>query len=482
MGSHRTIAQRTVASILWNAAANSVVLVVAFGRSIALARLLPVEIFGVYAFAGAIVGLSGMLPQFGLSWAFLHRSAETQHEGTAAANYFTLQLLFSSIWAGVVALGAGVLADEPLRTALWVLCGTSVVSQLNMVAHVILVRRVVHRRLALLQVGDVLLTTLVALVLAYRGVTLWALLATNIATSLLHTVALYLWRPVWRPRLQWDIPVIRYFLRFGSRQFLSEALRRALDQIDDVWTGIFLGPVSTGFYSRAYAFATYPRKIVALPVNTVFEGTYAELKEQPEQLSRAFFSANALLIRTGFLLGGLLFLIAPEFIRLALTDRWLPMLTAFRLMLMYTLFDPLKGTIAGVLLALGKPELVLKTRSVQFIIMISGLMVLGPLFDIAGVALAVNLMLVVGIGLLLRQVRAYVDYSLRALFAVPLLGLGLGLLLAYLAFSFPGVAVSDWHAGIIKAVVFTTVYGLILTLLERQNFSLLGAALRKRWL
>ena len=44
------------------------------------------------------------------------------------------------------------------------------------------------------------------------------------------------------------------------------------------------------------------------------------------------------LIQFAYLLGAvLLALVAPEFIRLALGAKWLPMLTAFRLMLVFTL-------------------------------------------------------------------------------------------------------------------------------------------------
>ncbi len=237
-----------------------------------------------------------------------------------------------------------------------------------------------------------------------------------------------------------------------------------------------------GYYSKAYAFATYPRKIIATPVNQVALGAYAELKGDRLRLSQAFFRFNALLVRSGFLLAGLLALIAPEFIRLLLTDKWIPMLDAFRLMLFYTLFDPLKMTISSIFIATGKPERVARVHAIQLLILVVGLVTLGPYFNIAGVALAVNLMLVVGIGLFLWQVREYVDYSLPKLFGIPLLGLGLGIALTHLALQWPGVAGSDWRTGAVKLVVFTLVYGGLLALLERRNLLLLWAMLRRQLL
>lgn len=222
---------------------------------------------------------------------------------------------------------------------------------------------------------------------------------------------------------------MRYFLRFGSRVLVAGLLAQALDRVDDLWAGLYLGETLLGFYSRAYQFATYPRKILATPVNAVAGGTYAELKEDRTSLSKAFFRVNALLVRSGFLVAGLLALIAPEFIRLVLGTKWPPMLSAFCLVLVFTLFDSLKGTIADLVrMGVGKPEQVVQARLAQLVVLVLGLFVLGPRLGIAGVALAVDAMLVVGIMFLLWRARAYVDFSLPRLFAVPGLAVCLGTL------------------------------------------------------
>ncbi len=226
-----------------------------------------------------------------------------------------------------------------------------------------------------------------------------------------------------------------------------------------------------GFYSKAYRFATYPRSILADPITGVAGGTYAELKHQRLRLSRAFFRTNAFLVRSGFLLAGLLVLVAPEFIRILLGVKWLPMLDAFRLMLIFTLFDPIKSTVASLFIAVGRPELVVRARLIQLLVMVAGLLLLSPTMGITGVALAVDAMLVVGIAILLRQARTYVDFSAKRLFAVPFLGLVTGLAFAHGAILLPGVAGSDWRTGLVKILVFSLVYGFVLGVLERQQLS-----------
>ncbi|RME51257.1 MAG: hypothetical protein D6796_01365 [Caldilineae bacterium] len=474
-----SLARRSITSVSWNVVANAGKIVILFVRSVMLARLLPVETFGVYALAGSVIGLTGMLPKFGMAGAFLHRARETEDEAQAAAVHFTLKLLFTILWVVLLVGGAFLFTDGETRLALVVLALATGGLELSQTPRLILMRRVVHRRLALIQLLNAALTTTVALGLAWRGVTLWALLATNLTTFLLNTIALYVWRPVWRPRLAWSPPAMRYFLRFGSRNLLGTVLLRALDRVDDLWTGVFLGKSPLGFYSRAYTFATYPREVLATPVNTVAGGTYAELKGDRRRLSQAFFRVNAFLVRSGFLFAGVLWLVAPEFIRLLLGAKWLPMLSAFRLMLVFTLFDPMKLTVANLFIAVGRPEQIVWARTAQLAVMVGGLFLLGPPLGITGVALAVDVMLVVGIALLFWMARAHVDFSLGRLFAAPGVALAAGVLLGYGAGRLPAVTASDWTSGLAKGVVFAVVYGLILLALERRQLLEMLAGVRR---
>jgi O-antigen/teichoic acid export membrane protein len=464
-----SLARRSVTSVAWNSVASVVNVVVLFVRSVMLARLLPVETFGIYAGATAVVNLTVIVAAFGMGGAFLHRTSETEDEEQTAAVHLTLKLIFVFVWAGFMVAGTLLFATGETRTALLLLTFTAAGIQIAQTPELILIRRVVHRRLALLQLVNALLTTAVAVGLAWQGVTLWALLATDVVTMVLTVVMLYLWRPVWRPRLTWAPDVMRYFLRFGSQNFLAAVLLRALDKVDDLWTRFYLGTTPMGYYSRAYSFATYPRSILATPINTVAGGTYAELKGDRQRLSQAFFRVNAFLVRSGFFLGGLLVLIAPEFIRLVLGVKWLPMLTAFRLMLVFTLFDPIKSTVASVLVAVGQPGQVVKARSVQLVVLVGGLFLLGPSMDIAGVALAVDGMLVVGIVILLWQVRAHVDFSPRRLFLAPAGALIAGLAFGLLVAEIPWISGSDWRSGFAKGFVFTFVYGAVLIGVEGKS-------------
>jgi O-antigen/teichoic acid export membrane protein len=473
-----SLAQRSIRSSAYNIAANAVEIVVLFVRSVVLARLLDPAVFGVYTLALSVVALTQALPSFGLMGAFLYQTDESESE-EALGTHFALTTLFGVVWAFLLTIGVALFAPEDVQWVYRVLIATALVSRLTLTPCALLTRQVLFRRLAILQVSTTLVTTLISISLAWHGFGVWSLVAANVVGAAIAVIALYAIRPVWRPQLGWSPPMVRRFLSFGSKVVTGNLLLQTLDRVDDIWTGVVLGPTALGYYSRAYRFATYPRAFLARPLNSVAIGTYAQLKGDRRRLSQAFFRINSLMIRTGFLLAGVLALVAPEFIRLVLGAQWLPMLDAFRLMLVYTLLDPIKITIANVITTSGAPEKVIRARITQMVVMSVGLVTLGPWLGIAGVALTVNLMLVIGIGILLWQARTYIDFSIRRMFAVPTLGLVLGLLATRAAIAIPGILGSDWLSGILKAIVFSATYLGVVLLLERDQIPMLLGMLKQ---
>ncbi len=480
------LARRSIESSIYNVVSHGLQIVILFFRSILLARLLLPETFGVYTFAQAIITTTLTFPVFGLGASYINRCPETE-DPNAPAVYFTLISAFSLIWAiALILFGAFFLRGER-RSVLWALAAITLLAQIAAPAETILSRQVRFGRLALLYLLTALLTSAASLWLAWRGAGVWSLVSVDLVSALILIVGLYLIRPVWQPRLVLVPHIVRYYLRLGSRTLLADLLVTALDRLDDLWTGRFLGDAALGFYSRAYTFANYPRRVLASPLNAVTLSSYAEVKHDRPRLSQAFSLANSLIIRAGFLFAGVLLLIAPEFTRWVLGAKWLPMLSAFRLMIAYTMLDPIRYTVGFLFTAAGRPELLVRVRLAQLAVLVLGLATLGPGFGIAGVALAATLMVVAGTVLSLWQARAFVDFGVLKLFAAPTIALAAGILIAYGGAglrSAPASLISDVVNALVKALAFVLCYALIMLLLERREMAavarLVQQALRRQ--
>jgi O-antigen/teichoic acid export membrane protein len=480
-----SLARRSVTSSVYNIAASVASMAVGFAGSVALARLLEPEIFGVFAFVTSTVQLTAALPTFGLQAAFLHRTAgEAEVTEEILRVHFTLKLLFSVGWAVLMVVGAALFAPSQSRWVFWIVIGATFVAHQTSTIAALLTRRVRLGRLAASQAAVAVAANLASVLLAWRGWGLWSLLAGRIVGVAVEVVVLYGIRPVWRPRLGWSKELVRYFVGFGSKVLAGELLAQALDRVDDVWTGAALGDRALGFYDKAYSFATYPRQVLSVPLTQVVAGTYAQLRDDRPRLSQVFSGINLLMARANFWVAAMVWLVAPEFIRLVLGAKWLPMLDAFRLMPVYTLFDPLKGMIAALLIILGRPERVIRARAIQLGVLVVGLVTLGPWLGIAGVALAVDVMLVVGIVILYAEARRRVDFSLKRIFGVPSVAMGLGVAAVYGVLAWPGIGESDWLTGSIKGLVFSLVYVGVLLLAEHrlllEAWNLLWKSLRRQ--
>jgi len=464
------LAQRSVTSSIYNVMASGISLAVGFVGSIVLARLLEPKVFGVFAFVTSVVQFTTVLPHFGFQPAFLHRTGgEAGVTEEILRVCFTLKLLFSLVWAALLAAGTALLAPEHTRWVFWIVVAVTFVGLQMDTIGLLLTRQVQFRRLAIARAASAVATTLVSVGLVWRGWGLWALLSGSMAAVAVRALLLCVIRPVWRPRLGWSRELARYFIGFGSKVFGTALLLQALDRVDDIWTGIALGDRALGFYDKAYGFATYPRQVLTDPLAQVVVGTYSELLGDRPRLSQTFSWINMLMARANFWVAALLWLVAPEFIRLALGDKWLPILAAFRLMLVFTMFDPIKNMIGSVLILSGAPERVIRARIIQLAVMVAGLVTLGPWLGIAGVALAVDAMLVVGMVILYVEARRFVDFSLRQFFGLPTLAMGLGLFAVYGTLTLASVAGNDWLTGVVKGAVFSLVYASVMLVVERAQ-------------
>jgi O-antigen/teichoic acid export membrane protein len=118
-----------------------------------------------------------------------------------------------------------------------------------------------------------------------------------------------------------------------------------------------------------------------------------------------------------------LILVAPEFVELLLTAKWLPMVNAFRLMIIYTLLDPLIITAGDLAVAVGHPQLLTRIKLIQVAVFVPLVILLASLWGIEGVAVAADAMLLIGIVAIFQHMRRFVDFSLRRLFSFPVLAL-----------------------------------------------------------
>ncbi len=468
----QNIARQATKGSIYSISASAITIALGFIRMTLLLRLLFPADFGTNALALLYVNLVIMLFSFGYNSAFIHHP---QVNEIIRKTYFTLRMAF--LLTGLIILVifipviGNIYPDDPLLVPvlyLYVLIFS--LKSYNSAQVTFLNRRMEFRTTAIMTIASSIVMTIVAPTLAWLGWGIWSLPAEMLSGALTRFFMLtFIYRP-WRPRIGIDRQTARWFWAYGKNVWMSSNVNFLLNRFDDWYTGTFLGSAALGYYNRAYEYAGYPRRVIANPIVSVFFPTFARLQNDRRRLSRAFFRAMSLMVRASGLFSLIFILTAPEFFPLLLGEKWLPMLTTFQLMIIYTLLDPLSMGARNLLMATGFPQVVMRIRIIQGLVFVPAVFILGFWLNIEGVALAADLMVLVGAIILFYKTTQVVDYSHKSLWLWPLVAIVFTVALVLLL-----TPVWDkmnlWVSWISKTILITAVYGSMLWLTERKQLN-----------
>jgi PST family polysaccharide transporter len=477
------IARRSIQATAFTLTASGITLVLGFVRSILLANALLQGPIGTYTLALFFASLLSKAKNFGFSAAMVHRKLRSDED---ISSHFVLQFALSLFVFLLSVLLIPVLRLfyplEPMMPIFVVaITGIGIIKSLNTTPRVLLSKKLDFKRIAVLDVLSSITAMAVAVPLALAGAGAWSLVGERLSGAIVRFIGFWFYRRPWRISLKTSWESLKWYLNFGWFTFLSANLNLLLDRFDDFWTGSSLGGVALGSYAKAFEFAGYTRRVIAEPLITVLFPTFAQLQDDRERLSKAYFRVCSLIVRFGFLFAGIFFLVTPEFLRIFLDPTWWSIETIFRLMLIYTLFDPIFALSGRLIVAMGQPRILTRIKLIQIMFFVPAVIVLAKLFGVFGVAVAADLMLLVGSIILVPRLRQYVDFSLFRLLATPSLGLAAALSTAWALTAWLDLSGNLWLSLLVKAVVTAIVYGSLLLLLERHFYVEMWERFQKIW-
>ncbi len=155
-------------------------------------------------------------------------------------------MLFGLVWLVSPAI-AGIFGQPELIYLLPVAGVMLIFSGLSSVPAAILQRDLLFKPLAVRQVIGTVAGSSIALLLAFGGAGVWALVLQPVVTAFASTVVL--WAAArWRPRLQYSFASLRSNWRFSAQVVLLELLNALQSNIDKFIVGVFFSPTQLGFY------------------------------------------------------------------------------------------------------------------------------------------------------------------------------------------------------------------------------------------
>jgi O-antigen/teichoic acid export membrane protein len=195
----------------------------------------------------------------------------------------------------------------------------------------------------------------VAVIAAIILRSVWALVLGLLAEKVVNIVVSYLIHP-YRPHLSKDIAKAKELFSFGRWILGSSMLVFIGEHIDDIFVGRVLSAVALGFYQMAYRISNMLETEITQVISTVAFPAYAKIQDKQTRLQKAYFRIMRLTIAISLPITVGIVLLAPEFTRVFLSEKWMPMVTTMQLLAIAGFIKSIVSTGSPLFIGSGFPK------------------------------------------------------------------------------------------------------------------------------
>lgn len=164
-----------------------------------------------------------------------------------------------------------------------------------------------------------LFSSVVGVIMAFCGMSYWALATQTIVYSIVNTALFWHYSP-WRPSLRFDFEPIRRMFKFSCKLLASTITTHINNNVLNILLGHYFTAHDTGNYNQASQWNFKAYSVIQGMVDSVAQPVLVDLREQP---GRQLEALRKLIRFTAFITFPLMLgfgMVAREFIVLAITE------------------------------------------------------------------------------------------------------------------------------------------------------------------
>jgi lipopolysaccharide exporter len=381
------LARKTGSALFWQTTRLAGSKVTFLVRTLVLARLLAPEDFGLLAVSMIAVDLLVHLTETGMVPALIQRSDVDERHYHSAWTLGILRALGVTATIYLAApLIAGLFAQPQATPLIRVLAVHPLLEAAASIRVVDLHRTLRFRSLTLLQVGDAVVNTVVAIALApLLGV--WALVISALASPIFHATVSYILAP-YRPRLVLDREAASSLIRYGRWIFLTSLIAVSGGSMIQLAISRRLGVAELGLYAMAGKLAFVPYEVSSGVLQTVAFPMFAQLQTDTQRLEQTFrivwVSAAAFL----WPVCTLIIALAPSLVVNILGPRWQGTVPLIRWLALVNVLGLFGDVTAPIFKALAQPYRITVVEMLQSALLITLIWGLAGRYGVTGAALA----------------------------------------------------------------------------------------------
>ncbi len=332
---------------------------VTFVVSIVLARILDPAVYGVVAMVAVFTTIMQVFVDSGMGTALIQKK-DADDLDFSTVFYFNVVICF--ILYGLMFIAAPLIASFYRMPELTPLVRVSslilIISGVKNIQQAYVSRHMLFKKFFFATLGGTVGAAVIGIWMALKGYGVWALVAQNLFNMAMDTIILWL-TVKWRPKLMFSFERLKTLFAFGWKLLVSSLLDTGYTRLRELIIGKLYTPSDLAFYNKGQNFPYLVTSNINASIDSVLFPALSSEQEDPQRvkaMTRRAISVSSY-IMWPMMMG--LAACATPFIRLLLTDKWLPCVFFLRMYCFSYAFYPIHTANLNAIKAMGRSDLYL---------------------------------------------------------------------------------------------------------------------------
>jgi O-antigen/teichoic acid export membrane protein len=367
-----------VNSVLWSFVQQFGFVGVNFVVSIVLARILMPSEFGLYGITLIFSGIANLISDGGMASSLIRTKNSNDSDYSII---FWFNVLISFILYLIIYIAAPFIADfydkNELILLLRVVCLSIIISSFTTVHSTRLTKEMQFKKKAILSFPSLVFSGSIGIFLSLNSFGVWSLVYRDLSFSIILGILLWI-TSAWKPKFQFSFNKFKYHFDYGYKLLFTSLLSKLFTDSYKLIIGKFLSLNELGFFTRAKSMEELPNQIVFNTINKVLFPMLSLVQDDNEKLKKSYGQIIKLVtfLVTPFMI--LLFLIAKPLFVFLLTDKWLPAVPYFKILILAAIITPLQPYLLNICKVKGRSDLVLKLSLIEYFFIFFSLFMIVP--------------------------------------------------------------------------------------------------------
>ena len=369
--SNTTLKKRTVIALFWSFLDKFGQKLIFLISSVFLMRLLDTSDYGIMGSLLIFVAFSSLLIDSGFGRALLNRKKISTLEYSTVF-YFNLAislLLYVALFFSAP-LTAQLFHEPLLIPVSRVLFLSLIFNGFSLIQTVIFIKASDFKTQTKANVAALIISTIIALVMAWHKYGVWSLVAQNVVYALFRSLFLWLYS-TWRPKKLFSFSKLKVFFAFSNKLLASGAIGAIFNNIYPSIIAMFYPMQQVGYYTQAYKYQDTPFSVLSDTFRSVSMLVLSEINDQTERLRRVLSKLMKSMSFLSFPIAFILILIAEPLFVTLFGEKWLPSVPYFQILCVGGAVSPFTFILNELFIAKERADFFLSVEIVKRVILVA---------------------------------------------------------------------------------------------------------------